>query len=291
MFEGYRVVSVTPAGRRKYLDILSPYLLRGRGLIDSHEWWVNTTDEDDIAYMHSLSDEHPDFFTTVEVEAPCPPSGGHRNGRLAHFYPRCVDPHTIYIKLDDDICYIARDAVAEILQFRIDNPQYFLIYANTINSPLNTHIHQRMGALPASCEFVHYNPAGNGWDDPNLAALVHEAFLSDLQDGRTDRWRFERWEMPQPERFSINFCAWFGADLGIFEGRVEGDDEYFLACGMPAHLNRRNAVCGRSLVSHFAFWPQREALEQRNLLERYHRHAEMVCRSERAPGDQGSGKT
>lgn len=276
MFEGYHVVSVTPAGRRKYLEVLAPYLRRETGIIDRHEWWINTTDEDDIAYIHSLSRERPDFFSAVEVGARCPTGGGERCRRLAYFYPRCMEPGTIYIKLDDDICYIAPNAVPELLQFRVDNPSYFLVYANTVNSPLNLHIHQRLGALPSSCGFVDYNPFGNAWAEPDIAALAHETFLRDLEDDRTDRWRFDRWEMPQPERFSINFCAWFGADFRLFNGWVRGDDEEFLSREMPARLERPNAVCGRSLVSHFAFATQRETLEKSDLLQRYRQHTPFL---------------
>lgn len=256
--------------------MLTPYLLRDAGLIDSHEWWINTTDVEDIAYLEALSAERPDFFRTVEVKAPCSDVGWKRCRRLMHFYPRCMDPGTIYIKLDDDICYIAPEAVRELLQFRVDNPFYFLTYANTINSPLNTHIHQRIGALPLSCGAVEYSPSGNAWSDPGVAALAHETFLRDLDEGREGRWQFERWEMPRPEHFSINFCAWFGSDLRRFDGWVRDNDEVFLALDAPARLGRPNAVCGRALVSHFAFQGQRPVLEQSDLLDGYRRHSALL---------------
>ncbi len=270
MFGGYRVVSVTPAGRRKYLQTLLPYLAREADLIDEHEWWVNTDIADDIDYMHRLSAERPGFFKLVEVDAPHAAGPKERNERIANFYSRCVDSNTIYIKLDDDICYMAPGAVQELLHFRLENPAYFLTYANTINSPLNTHIHQRIGALPVRCGSVDYDPFGNALHEPHIAALAHETFLRDIEESNTRRWQFERWEMPRPERFSINFCAWFGSDFGLFGGQVEGDDEEFLACEVPRRLARTNAVCGRSLVSHFAFCPQCEALEKSGLLEQYH---------------------
>lgn len=276
MFEGYRVVSVTPIGRRKYLEVLAPYLSREAGLIDEHQWWINTHETADIAYVNRLSAQRPDFFRVVEVDTPHTTDAVRRNERIANFYSRCIDPDTIYIKLDDDICYMAPQAVLELLRFRVENPAYFLTYANTINSPLNTHIHQRIGALPPSCEAIDYDPFGNAWREPHIAALAHEVFLHDVESDSIDRWRFERWEMPQPERFSINFCAWFGRDFQLFEGRVEGDDEEFLACEVPRRLARTNAVCGRALVSHYAFGSQREALENSGLLEQYYEHSGLL---------------
>ena len=57
-----RVVSVTPAGRRRYIEILVPHLLRQRHVIQEHHWWLNTNVAEDIAYIHQLCADHPDFF-------------------------------------------------------------------------------------------------------------------------------------------------------------------------------------------------------------------------------------
>ena len=50
-----RVISVTPAGRRRYLQALVPYLLRQRHVIDEHHWWLNTTDVDDIHFVERVT--------------------------------------------------------------------------------------------------------------------------------------------------------------------------------------------------------------------------------------------
>ena len=272
MFEGYDVVTVTPAGRRRHVELLLAYLLRDKGLIDEHHWWINTDNAQDQAYLHQISQQHPDFFHIMESAAPCPPAGASRNARLAYFYPTCVEKKTIYIKLDDDICFMAPDALRQLLEFRLRHPHYFLVHANTVNSPLNTSIHQRIGALQWQ-EMVEYDPFGNGWRDGKLAIAIHQAFLADIENAQTTRWCFPRWEIPRPERFSINCCAWFGGDFQPFSAWYGQDDEERLTVELPHILRRSNAICGKSLVAHFSFGPQSKFLEKTGLLESYARHA------------------
>ena len=55
MYQGRRVVSVTPYGRHRYVEILARYLLSLRPLIDEHHFWVNTDDADDLAFVEGLA--------------------------------------------------------------------------------------------------------------------------------------------------------------------------------------------------------------------------------------------
>jgi hypothetical protein len=53
MFEGYRIVAVTPAGRRRYMKLLAPQVLAS-DLIDRYDLWLNTADAGDLAFMEAL---------------------------------------------------------------------------------------------------------------------------------------------------------------------------------------------------------------------------------------------
>jgi len=57
-----KVITVTPAGRKHYLEILAEYLLNNRRYISEHHFWLNTSVKDDIAYIEMLAAKHPDFF-------------------------------------------------------------------------------------------------------------------------------------------------------------------------------------------------------------------------------------
>jgi hypothetical protein len=97
MIGDYKVISVTPAGRRRYVAILARYLLKERGLIDHHEWWVNTGSEEDIAFLHEITRRHSDFFRIVTTPAGSgagdPNSGSSSNDLVVEiaYLPSLVD--------------------------------------------------------------------------------------------------------------------------------------------------------------------------------------------------------
>ena len=127
MFDNYRVITFSPAGRERNLKLLHRYLSSFRHIVDSHEWWVNTPNETDQKAIAEITAMAPDFYQAVEIEMPY---GDYNFGvvleRLREFYQRrCCDRGTIYIKIDDDFCYIGRDAFADLLQFRVENPTTF----------------------------------------------------------------------------------------------------------------------------------------------------------------------
>ena len=47
----YKVVAITPAGRRGYLEVLHKYIIKNKHLLDRWDLWVNTENSDDLNYM------------------------------------------------------------------------------------------------------------------------------------------------------------------------------------------------------------------------------------------------
>ena len=73
-------------------------------------------------------------------------------------------------------------------------------------------------------------------------------------------------------RVSINAICMFGEDIARSLESILKDenDEGTLSEVMPGMTGRVNAICGRSLVSHFAFWTQRDYLEREtDILHQY----------------------
>lgn len=266
MYEGRRVVAVTPAGRRRYMSVLLPYVLRDRHVIDEWHLWQNTTDHEDLAWMRRLADRHP-FVTLV------PPSRQVDHQTPAHsisqYFKTCVDPGTVYVRLDDDVVYVHPGAVAELCRVRMASPEPFLVYANVVNNAVCTHIHQRLGivGLRPRVSYSCLDPVG--WGDPHFALAVHETFLGRVVEGAPGAYLFGRWEMWEADRFSINCFAFLGSDFAGFGGEVGGDEEEWLTVTKPRESGRGTVVAGGALVSHFAFFTQREFLDKTNLLERY----------------------
>ena len=271
----YKIVGVTPAGRRRYIELLAPYLLKQRPLLNKHIFWLNTNNQRDICYIKDLCSKHPDFFQYMESEVPV-----NGNQSIANFFKQCVDDDTIYVRFDDDICWLADDALEKIVNFRINNPSYFIIFGNIINNAICNWLHQRIGAIELDIGFrkdLGYDCMDSeSWAQGAIAETIHMSFLTHLKNKTYDTYKFDKWILKDYERFSINFMAFFGSDFSQFDGNVgkteKGmiEEEPWLTEWWPKKIGRPNCICGDSLVSHFAFYPQREFLEESSeILEKY----------------------
>ena len=95
-----KVITVAPAGRKHYLEILVEYLLENRRYISEHHFWLNTNLKKDIAYIEMLAAKHPDFFKINRKEMLKKSVDS-----IWQYYKDYIDDDTIYIKFDDDICF------------------------------------------------------------------------------------------------------------------------------------------------------------------------------------------
>jgi len=151
-----RVVSVTPAGRRRYIEILVPHLLSQRHVIDEHHWWLNTNVAEDIAYIHQLCAEHPDFFRVCVKPFDASKTHGEN---IWKFFIDFAQPGTVYVRFDDDIVWMADDAVERIVRFRTEHPQPLLVLGNIVNNSNCSAAHQQAGLI--SKQHASRNP--NAW--------------------------------------------------------------------------------------------------------------------------------
>jgi len=249
MFEGYRVVSVTPAGRKEHLEILNQYLLRNSHIIDEHHFWVNTTVESDINYMKSVCASNP-FFKFIEC---C--TTPKAMGTIYTFFPACIEEDTIYIRFDDDICFIAPDAVQNLLRARIKHPDYFVVYPHIVNNKMNMLSYSPIRAVLQTNDY---------YKDLEHVAKLHEYCLS-LKD-----WdNLKGFSFATIEGFNINSFCWFGSEFAKFGGVVAPNEEHWISEIGPALYGKKNFVCGDSVVIHFAYLTQREYLKRFDYLDRY----------------------
>ena len=277
MFSNYRIVSFSPAGRKRNMALLDRFLRANRFLIDCHEWWINTQSTDDEAFIHELAERHPNFYQAVALDAPYKMNGDRVIlERLRHFYfERCQDARTIYLKIDDDFCFLGKDAIADLLEFRVAHPDYFLVMPPTVNSMLQSHIVQRLGHLPREPLWFGYSPFDpNGYRSGEGAEVIHRAFLDSRAHNLTSPWTFPRWEFNEFERATIGAMCFFGRDFASFGGVVADEDEDFLSCVKPRELNRVNAVAPclpnrDAFFVHYAYAPQRGHLDTTDVLASY----------------------
>ena len=276
MFDNYRIVTFSPAGRERNMKLLHRYLSSFGHIVDSHEWWVNTPNEADQKAIAEVTALAPNFYQAVEIEMPYTDSGRCMIAeRFCEFYrQRCCERGTIYIKIDDDFCYIGHDAFADLLQFRVENPDYFLVCPPTINSMLQTHILQRTSHLPREPYLYGYGAFdNNGFISGEGAQNLHENFLASLQSTSGSSWEFPLWELNEWERGTIGATCFFGHDFADFGGEVIGNDEHYLMCVKPRDLGRINAFApcraGRdAFFAHYSYSPQKAHLDSTNILAR-----------------------
>jgi len=269
MLDNKRVIIYTFAGRKRYLEMLVHYSLKCRPFVDKHVFCVHTSNEDDIQYMRSVCEEHPDYFEMLEI--------GYKEGFHFHlFYKYFTDMNTYYVKLDDDVCWMDEGAIETLVRYKRDNPELIVAFANTINNGLCIHLHQRMGLFDSPVQtaydgyFVIYTVEP---ERIRYVSDVHEGFLKSLRDGTTDRYKsFYQWILSEGAiRVSINCICMTGKDTGDWLVHILNakDDEGIISEVLPIEMQRINAICGGALVSHFAFGTQREYLEKTDLLDQY----------------------
>lgn len=256
MYKNTKVVAVTPAGRRKYMEVLAPYVFREKHLFDEWMIWVNTGRESDLAYLEALAASNKGFVRLVrykeQLTTPAP---------QPWWYGHASEPNVLYVKFDDDICWVHPKAVEELLCFRIRNPKFLYIFSNTINNGYCAYIHSKRGSqdFHVNGEYLRIAPDCYNivWSKPSLGEYVHNVFIKDLLNEDIDKYFFDCWELDAYQRFQINCVCWWGQDVnGVMGG--EKDEEAWMTMRRPKELGRTNAICGTSLVSHFAFYKQRK---------------------------------
>jgi hypothetical protein len=262
----YRVV-VIPAGRRRYLELLFAHLEAQKADFDELQVWLNTTDQTDIAFCEAFAKGRAWvalLYSEIPVVDPIPFS-------IFQFFQYCAKPDSVYLRLDDDIVYLEPGFIAKIFAFRIQFPQFFLVYGNNVNNAITSHLQQRFGNLPFSplVGYACMDPVG--WGRGDFAEDLHTRFLAAIEDGSTDAWRFRPWILGYYERVSINSISWLGAEFEKFSGVVDRDEEQWLSVEKPKMLGKPNIIFGDALCAHYAFHTQRVYLDATDVLSRYRR--------------------
>jgi hypothetical protein len=258
-----RKILVTPAGRKRYLEVLLSNLKKVKNEFDEWILWVNTNDKSDIAYMEQIEIEN-DFIklqkSKISIDG---------NKSIYHFFKECVDENSVYIRLDDDIVYIETNSLNKIFEFRISNPQYFLVYGNIVNNAITSYLYQKKGILNDDIVFGYNCLDRNGWNNPMAAELIHNKFFDFYFNNKSDEFLINNHIINNYARCSINVISWLGKEFKKFNGDVGLDEEEWLSCDKPKQIQMPNIIFGDSLFVHYAFFTQRQYLDNTNILETY----------------------
>lgn len=265
MYEGYKIIVNTAAGRRRYMRLLIPYILESE-IVDRYDLWINTNNNTDIEFFKEIAKISNKINLVWQPE-------GYVNGieSINAFYKDCTDPDTIYFKIDDDIIWMEPDLIEKMVKFRIDNPNYFLVSPLVINNGFSLLLLYVNNKFKLNKGY----DIGSCWENGYFAKELHELFIEKYL--ATDRYR-ELYVNNAPialSRFSINAVLWFGKDLKKISGIVPGNDEEFLTLLYPT---KESLICGwngNAILSHFAFGSQRNILDKTNILDKYIHYASL----------------
>lgn len=214
--------------------------------------------------MQSVQKEYPDF---IKLEYLTVPHNGTQS--ICSFFKNCIDKNTVYVRFDDDIVMIDDvDSFKKFLKFRVDNPQYFMVYANILNNSVLAHLHNRFGTLNTDHGFAAHNCMDDtGWKDPKFAENIHRQVLEKKD---LSYFHFNKvWVLHDYERVSINCISWLGEEFAQFDGVVGDDEEQWLASDKPSQIKKPNVIYGEFTVVHYAFYTQREHIDKTDILSQY----------------------
>ncbi len=267
MDKEYKLVVVIPSGRQRYMEVLLPHILRQRPLVDELRLWVNTKDHQDLEYLNSLPSRYPGFISLEQ----CPPDEPRigMGWAIHHFYRNAIDPSTVYIRVDDDVAWMEDDFLEKIYNFRVNNPQYFLVYGNIVNNAVCDHLHQQRGVYPPEPVFGRACLDPNGWQKPEMAEGKHRTLLRNIEEGNLELYKFEPEVLDTYERVSVNCISWLGSEFKKFNGEVQVDEEDWLSVVKPRDMRMPNCILGSALCAHFAFYTQREHMDKTDVLQAY----------------------
>ncbi len=191
-------------------------------------------------------------------------------------YKDSLYANAILIKADDDIVHMGTTPQFQaFLDFRLDHPEYSLVFPNIVNNGVGAFFQKQRGVLDGIEGLEETMPAVGGklWASAKLARQVHDVYIQD-----PSKFAYEGFEtIPPHHRVSINLFAVLPWLLASFPLAGE-DDEHYLT---TVHSGEK-ALFNGFAVSHLSFHSQDAALGSSELLTAYR---ELVTEKPVAPAE------
>ena len=89
MYQNYKVVVNTAAGRRRYMQYLIPYVLAS-DIVDRYDLWINTHNGADIEFFKKMASLYPKINLVWQ-----PDGWVNGNASINAFYKQCIEEDTI----------------------------------------------------------------------------------------------------------------------------------------------------------------------------------------------------
>jgi hypothetical protein len=306
-----KLILITFGGREVSLRILFTYIEKYKKYISEYRIYVATTKQSDIDFMESFAKLH-DFVKIIYTYK----DGNKILNDLEliwdNAYTTCQEDDEVYIKLDDDIVYLEENLFTDFVKYRVDNVEipilYPIIINNTvINSKLQdldiiqlsqkTHLVKNWpSAFASAYEYIKSHPGEQlrlqdlvpesnilcpvAWGNFQYCYKLHLQFLDDMNNDNLSKYRVENWTLKNCEPASIACISWLGSSLKKYinqYGPVKRDEQWW-SVFIPTWTVERNVVHGNTIVSHYAYYRQREqGLDSTPILSMYYDYALAKC--------------
>ncbi|KAJ9609654.1 hypothetical protein H2200_005982 [Cladophialophora chaetospira] len=151
--DGVKIIGLVFFGRKDRVEILRCYL--ERNLVDNGGWLdeihfvKNTKNKQDLKYLGEL------LASSARYKAI-----GLNDSSFAYRQAWTkIERGQIYVKIDDDVVWFEDETIPRIVSMKLAHPEYWLVSANMINSPLMGWVHYHLGAVhPYLPELTDYKP-------------------------------------------------------------------------------------------------------------------------------------
>lgn len=263
----HRIVALTPAGRRGYLEILAQYILRDES-IDEWQLWDNCRHDSDRRYINHLKDKY-EKIKVVEIAG----SNG-SNKSINRFYGVANRPDCFYIKLDDDIVWLPDDFGIRMYEKAVAEKNEHLWWSPlVVNNALCSYWLFADGKLKTSFRLTAQASCPASWRSGVFSEKLHRQFIELLKsDPQAESLKIRKAINLRLARFSINCIAFFGeqvAALGEQFCPPDVDDEEWLSATLPLKTDLPGRLVGDIVVSHFSFFTQENHLVKSGLIGDY----------------------
>lgn len=307
MYKNKKIVVCSPVGRKASMKCLFKEIIKHKDIIDEYHLWVNTSVDEDLDYINNFAEENSDF---VQLKYGCEELDPTQMGKahnVKRFYNYCIEPNTFYFKVDDDIIFLENNIFEVLSQYKIDNPETFLVYPMIINNYWCTHFLRKYDAIDVPecrvCDGSWYTDFENAreamkncpgtmsdnldepkprdyipedrimsplyWYDPQFAYQILNNTYEYIVKNKLSDLDIPNIDLDY-EPVSINFVMWSGEDFAKFDGNVKSvDDEPWISMFYPLKFDLKNVVVGDTRAVHYAYWPQRNYLDTTDILSKY----------------------
>ena len=252
------IISWTPAGRRKYLEILIPNIYKIKKLIKKHVFFINTQNQEDINYIKSIC-RKDDFFQYCE---------GNANGGLLDLkkgYKHILNyPAEYYLRFDDDICCVANNLIKVLLKQMEDN---FMVSPFIVNNGICSFYYNHFYNLVNVSS--DYHVMNNFWKSNEFGAKIHRNFLQGNLFKKASA--IPNWIIHPGEHFSVNCFLMTRNNFEICAKLMEeniGHEEPVIF----TYCKRNNLLCkiiNKTFACHFSYHVQKRLEANTQLLSRY----------------------